>query len=373
MRWRALTQECPQDWAAGTTRAQSARVAFLCFVLAGALGACSNDPQALYADPSSALPLVPFLPDDERIEECKACAREKCSAERAACVADRACAGLLDCRGDCDDPACLAGCSEWAHWDPDRVGFPQNEIFDAFERCVALRACGGECGWGKNWGCGGEYSWPAPEDPSHLPYELEVHSANDGAGHVAKVLACPLIVCTGPIDEAESDGWGQVELDVGAISKLEFLRLDFGETTVDLYGAPVFRRTRAVFRAPTRLVPELVSLVLPNALEFADPASTILGLQALDCTGTPASGVSFELVGVPDARSFYISGAFGAPSITATQTDDSGRGGFIGLAEGTLGVRVLGPGDEPLASRDVQVTAGQVTAVLLFPGLTENE
>jgi hypothetical protein len=76
--------------------------------LAVALCACSNDPKALYAD-APALPLLPFLPDEDRIDDCEACAREQCNAERDACIADPDCADLLDCRGKCNNPACLAG------------------------------------------------------------------------------------------------------------------------------------------------------------------------------------------------------------------------------------------------------------------------
>jgi hypothetical protein len=260
-------------------------------------------------------------------------------------------------------------------WDFDRVGFPENEAFDDFEQCVVLHACGGPCGWGKNWGCRWNYSWRAPRDPSHLPYALELRTSNTSSGHVARVAACPAGGCGGPIDEATSDAWGQVELDVGsAVGALGFIRLDFGEQVVAAYGPPVFRETSEVMAALVKVRPEYAVLGGPDFPKaFADPASAMLGLKALDCAAAPALGVSFELVGDTGGQPFVFASGF--PTFAPeTTTDASGFGGFAGLPEGTVGIRVRGSGGERLASRDrVDVTAGQVTMVALFPDITEGD
>lgn len=83
------------------------------------VAACAYDRDALYEPAAGhALPLLPFKPDLERRDACTACATERCTAQREACLADTECVELLDCRGDCSDPACLSRCGSRAFYDP---------------------------------------------------------------------------------------------------------------------------------------------------------------------------------------------------------------------------------------------------------------
>lgn len=337
--------------------------------------ACAYDRDVLYEVAAGrASPLLPFVPDAERIDACAACAEQSCASEREACVADPTCAALLDCRRRCSDPACLAKCGERTHWDLERVGFPQDVLFDTYERCVSLLACGGACGWGKNWGCRGRYSWPEAEGPGDLPLALEVR-LSDNVGHVARVAACGDHLCSIVLDEGESDAWGQVELDVGALSRLEFLRIDFGDAKVDFYTLPVFRATTIHLAASAQFVPESAAFLGPDALEFADPKGAIIAVLTLDCAGAPAPAVQFELIGeAPDKRAFYAAGSGNYPFFTATETSSSGRGGFVGVPDGTFGLRARSLTGERLASRDtLPAAAGTWTIIGLFPDVTVGE
>jgi len=101
-----------------------------------------------------------------------------------------------------------------------------------------------------------------------------------------------------------------------------------------------------------------------------------LFVTAIDCDGSPASGVSFRLTPAqPDSRLVYA--ANGVADIRATETDDTGIAGFVSLRAGTATV-IASRKDEktgrPVDIGEVTVTveAGTVSYVRLRPR-TKNE
>ena len=349
-------------------------LALLVLDVALSLVACSNDLDALYRRP---LPPLPFVPDAERIDKCRACAEANCTPERDACIADAACTALLQCRGICSDPDCLARCGEKTYADRDRFARPDNEIFAAYETCLSERECRSECGWSKNWDCVNGYDWSV-EQPTHVPLELELHPF--GAVMEAQVSACS--ECSADecdvIDRTQTDAWGQAVIDVGGVGStgcsMSFLEMDFGEAqTATLYAggpqpsSPFQREARWAFDfgQPNQFSGD------PRFGDTADPTFTFVLLGAVDCLGVAALGVSFEIEGdYPSAVRFYFTGT--VPSADATETTDADIpiGGFVGRPAGDFSVRAKFAGKR-VGSRDgVRVREGGQTVVIMFPDTT---
>ena len=74
------------------------------------------------------------------------------------------------------------------------------------------------------------------------------------------------------------------------------------------------------------------------ALHKPNPVPGVFGsLQALDCDGMPAAGISFKVIEHRDlVHSLYVDN--GVVSSSATHTDASGVGGFISVPPGFVTV-----------------------------------
>ncbi|MFZ5897000.1 MAG: hypothetical protein ACOY0T_38435 [Myxococcota bacterium] len=109
---------------------------------------------------------------------------------------------------------------------------------------------------------------------------------------------------------------------------------------------------------------------LPSVITAAgiqlEPGRGSLFLQALDCDGRPAAGISFKVVEHPTVvRSLYVDN--GVVSGTAMHTDASGIGGFISVPPGF--VTVVGYRDDGVAVGEMglQAAIGVLTYGTLFP------
>lgn len=83
--------------------------------------------------------------------------------------------------------------------------------------------------------------------------------------------------------------------------------------------------------------PGIITALSASAGALQLPDRGVLLLNAVDCQGAQAEGVIFSAEGQDaDARVFYTTD--GLPDTEATSTDESGFGGFINIAEGTVNV-----------------------------------
>ena len=102
-----------------------------------------------------------------------------------------------------------------------------------------------------------------------------------------------------------------------------------------------------------------------------DPSTGFLFITALDCDGTPASGVTFRMIQHQTAvTQLYIDN--GVVSRTAFQTDASGLAGFVHVPAGFAGVVGSTSGDatsppEEIGELGVQVAAFTITYGTLSP------
>ncbi|MGC4092739.1 MAG: hypothetical protein QM756_33630 [Polyangiaceae bacterium] len=97
-----------------------------------------------------------------------------------------------------------------------------------------------------------------------------------------------------------------------------------------------------------------------------DPSGGSLFLQAFDCDGAPAAGVSFVVVEHrDDVQSLYVDN--GVVSSKATHTDTSGVGGFVGVPPGFI--TVVGYNADGLAISEIglQAAASILTYGSLYP------
>lgn len=341
--------------------------------------ACAYDRDAFY-EPAErmALPLLPFVPDDERIDACTTCAAEKCAAEREACVADAECAELLGCRGECADPACLSMCGDRAYIDVLGLRTEALGTFGRYQACAATTKCASECGWGRNWGCQGRYASPAAEDPIDIPVQLELVSVALRLGVSGSVVPCADdgVCLHAPI---ASDDWGQVETNAGRRDALArgsgfdgFFEVESGRWRYLFYaGLPLTRSTRLVLPL-TYGIPSGVTYELQTQRSASDtppPRLGIVWLAATDCLGAAAPGVTFEIeTDSAHGPTFYIVAGGARASAAATQTESPlPIGGIADVEPGRATVRARRVDTMGVvASRhDVVVRAGwQVTTTL---------
>jgi hypothetical protein len=152
-----------------------------------ALTACSNNPEALYCQPGECAreadsgtapldepPWLPAQPDDGVIDDCTACAMERCAMARDYSLDDDACTALLTCKSKCWHPACLAECEA-------DYGF--SAWYDDLWVCT-FGSCGAECAAGQNWACVDRFDWRPPESRPAAPRSETAHGSRS-VGRVA--------------------------------------------------------------------------------------------------------------------------------------------------------------------------------------------
>lgn len=99
-----------------------------------------------------------------------------------------------------------------------------------------------------------------------------------------------------------------------------------------------------------------------------DPAGGSLFLQALDCDGAPASGVSFKVAQHQDlVQPLYVDN--GVVSSSATRTDGTGVGGFVGVPPGFVTVIGYNADGAEIGEVGLQAAASILTYGTLPPSL----
>jgi hypothetical protein len=97
-----------------------------------------------------------------------------------------------------------------------------------------------------------------------------------------------------------------------------------------------------------------------------DPAGGNLFIQALDCDGKPAAGVSYQISQYGgQVSSLYLNN--GIVSKSVTQTDASGVGGYVGIPPGFISVTGYNSNAVPIGEIGVQTAASVLTYSALLP------
>lgn len=170
----------------------------------------------------------------------------------------------------------------------------------------------------------------------------------------------------------------------GAVAGMGFCDLvspgcDLGVRDDPRCSLPVFAPAMLFFNPPiVRDVGEPLSLQLfptaslPSVIAAAgielDPTSGNLFIQALDCDGKAADGVSYKIAQHSNqVSSLYVDN--GIVSATATRTDSTGIGGFIRVLPGFVSVTGYNSDAVAIGEIGVQTSASTLTYSTLSPSL----
>lgn len=342
---------------------------------------------------SAEMPLLPVLPDAERVEECGDCVREQCAPARAACLDDTACVEQLSCRGACSDPACLQACVA-------RHGY--SAWFEDYWACAMTDACAGPCGSGENFACVGHYDAPRTEQ-AHFNLYLHFKNPRTGLAYAfpgdqrdeqfvlgARARSClsPAEGCVasqlideGVVDAMDAvqlaavvdpfsrsyDGMIEVEHDSPPDSDGLFHQLGWRDRYLlpFLTGDTEFRMY-VYWRGWIR---DAVREHQGSDVDFSTAAPLAVYLE--DCSGAPARGVRIEVPSVSGVLQQTAMGDFG---LDATETgsalvgDVPYDGAPSALPSPAIAVRAVSSDDgRVLAERRAFVRSGWTTHVWLMP------
>lgn len=364
-------------------RETSVAVSFGLVVLCQVLG-CGKltgiDDYAVGA-PGPSVPPLPALPDSVRVAECEACAATECGDERTACLASAACRKLLECHGQCSDPACIFRC---------RDTLARSFAFDDYFSCVfgvslfgamsrqlggTDSRCSGACGIGQNWDCTRRYYSDLKEPIETL--EFRFHDACQIAyGPLStfagtEVAACSSIAQTGePSGDGGCDPWSAVSGQGVASIELR---------GADRSGVLALRGDGQAYRIHYRYAPRsghvdvvlirrlCVDNVLPGNVAGYDPSLGMVAFTTYDCLGSLALGTRMELGSdAPVGERFYWAD-YGKPDATL-QTGS--RGGFVNVPAAhalELSAWIEGGDSKPVSRTTILVADGWITSAQMFP------
>ncbi len=228
---------------------------------------------------------------------------------------------------------------------------------------------------GNAWGCVGQVNLDEMSS-APIPIDLVVYD-------VATRLPPPgllVVACWTPSPDCADFAAGPVGAMDGGDVPLSLPANFIGTLTITANGMipSLIQLTRRVGKMTLPPNPiELVSLQTATfeaeALGTAiDPTRGLLLLQALDCSGNKASGVSFELeTPAFGAEPFYFRGLY--PVTTGDGTDASGGGGILNVPVGNQMVREIRVADgEIINSFPAVIQAGWVTYATVEPSGTLN-
>jgi hypothetical protein len=176
---------------------------------------------------------------------------------------------------------------------------------------------------------------PAP-GPFRVPFVVQ-HLVTQAplAGITARLCRRIDVTCKDPVsEELLTDAQGQVSFSV--TSGFDGYAHFQGAEIIDgLY----FFNPPVVSDQPVAAVSigdaDVMKLLAEQAGAAQKPERSIILLAARDCTGAPASGVTFTTsASDPEAKQFYSEQ--GLPSGSALRTDSSGYGGLLNAAAGSV-------------------------------------
>jgi hypothetical protein len=171
-------------------------------------------------------------------------------------------------------------------------------------------------------------------------------------------------------------GWVKMRADGTVSAKVERGFEGFFEARSVEY-LPTFRSTSPPLRNPTNVLEQLLLRPLEvrqlainiGAKAFDETTHGLVFVLARDCNEQPLKGASFTTSAIdPQMQLFYVINA--TPSITDTQTDTFGRGGFINVPPGFHTFTVFlgeGAAKKRMGAGRVLVRAGAATTIAVSP------
>lgn len=225
------------------------------------------------------------------------------------------------------------------------------------------------------WACLGAVTAPTAEGTMGTMRVRIANFQTNAALTGVTVKACARAddACATPHSTATTDSTGIASLTypMGAAGFDGYLEVSGGT------GANEVTPTRNFFPLPPYRTMEQYSLLVVTRATFTllsagfsamlDATHGAIAFIANDCNGDRASGVSASITpAATGARQFYFTGAI--PSLTATQTDATGVGGYLDVAPGAYAVegRRVSPGAR-VGAVSLSVRGGYITSTNLIP------
>ena len=231
----------------------------------------------------------------------------------------------------------LAGCS--LALDSDRDQCASNA--DCAEFGSGLTCNGGLCvdpdGGDGPWGCGGEAEIPDPPQVHTLRRSFRDIVTNAEVDVTVSVCGgidtdCMTPLMEGLTPDPETDIL-TLQLSSGFEGFLEVRSSTHLPALQEL--GPVAEDELEVFVTPMLTLDQYTGFAAAVGVELDFEASGHLGLDTYPCPGGTAAGVRYSLDRTLEStRGYYFDSS--RPSSSLTQTDPSGRGGFVNLPAGIL-------------------------------------
>jgi hypothetical protein len=216
---------------------------------------------------------------------------------------------------------------------------------------------------------------PAPPGPNaHVRVSL-CNWASPNCSHLVQGVVMQVcdrrdIECVAPLVPSVTDHNGVLEFDVPTLGAYGagfdgYLRMSStcdGQPDCVTIQPTSYVLNPPIYGAADLTLPVIPKTVLAPLLGMAgaggDPNQGMLLILARDCLGNPVAGASYELSPAQGAP-LYMTHGIVSPSATAT--DGSGLGGFLGVPPGVATVKSRGHKNDPLGETSLFVTPGTIT------------
>ena len=231
---------------------------------------------------------------------------------------------------------------------------------------------------GRDWSCIGPVRPTSPvlratANAARLVQSLQLLSLASGAVPAnVSVRACTQrdVDCANPLTPSiplDAQGWVDLPLYDGFDGYVEITGPTIASTMLFYHDALSTESRRDT--TPLGLVEKALLPMLTAAIGTQqDPALGIIYLRAFDCKGNAAPGVKYS-VDKPGVPFYFVAGL---PSSAVTETEGSGLGGFLNVAEGisVVNMRLSNAEKEIALPKSLLVRPDWMTGLRLIPALS---
>jgi hypothetical protein len=172
-------------------------------------------------------------------------------------------------------------------------------------------------------------------------------------------------LCSFPLAQAQSNGLGQIDIDLPAGFD-GYLQAEGAGIYPTLIFPPSTRIQRTASTLP--LVPgSFYSTLITGVGATAVEDRSMVLVTGLDCQGIPAAGLSLTSP-QSDSQTVAFTVVGGLPSRVASSTDESGGGGFVNLPAGaTIINATLAASNRPVGTAGILTRPGYLSMVVIMP------
>jgi hypothetical protein len=258
-------------------------------------------------------------------------------------------------------------------------GDQPNPVTKNTEQCL-VQNCTEPCGLGTNWSCLSQYSWGTSKKPfANVKVKVtDIVTGNPIAGATVKACSALDDACMSSLGSLTTDAGGlgsmQVTLNqigAGFFGYVEIVEASDPEAlhpTFIFFGKPILHDDSFDFLIATQ---QDVATIAAQFKANLNPAEGMLFVTSVDCRGTTAPNVHFEVSPsalASDSATFYFNGLMPNPT---SLTSQFGTAAFFNLTPGNLNVNEYlgGPSGQSVGGGLAFVQAGSISELVLYPSV----